>query len=471
MGIDLGGEGRHLKGELRQRCGVAFGELADAAGEGLRDAVELALHGGGKSGQPFVVYHEGLDVGLGERGVLGVELCFEVVLRGLEPGLGVGLLVEQRGVGVKGLAFLGVVFVFADFPEAGLEGFGGDFLLVALAFDDLIEQPFLATLFLARFVELLLDAGDVGFEGGNCLALSGEVAGDKQVGGDEVGLEAAFALLEVFLLGPDEFALFVFQLHDLTRLGARLPPGIGDEVAIVLHGLGPVVHEVLIDVVGIEQRRGLKGGEQVLGDACDERLGMAVLGEALEQRDGGRLPFREELLCLGREGGELGVGEDGGFNFSLGWLNGGVAGAGGLCEQGGAQAGHDLPVVAERIEVALGDAAAQVAVDVLQILRLGAVDVAREVEVEVVLGVGDFRDGHHAGVARVAFIQAGEGVDDLVEVLLAESVLRAVLLEAFAGIDHEDAFAGGGVFFVEHEDAGGNTGAVKEIGGQADDGL
>ena len=47
----------------------------------------------------------------------------------------------------------------------------------------------------------------------------------------------------------------------------------------------------------------------------------------------------------------------------------------------------------------------------------------------------------------------------------------AVLHEALGGIDHEDAFAGGGVFLVEHEDAGRNAGAVKEVGGQADDGL
>ena len=87
---------RHFVGELRQRGGVAFGELADAAGEGLRDAVQLALHGGGDGGQPFVVHHEGLDFVLGERGVFGVELGFEVVLRGLSRALSVGLLVEQR---------------------------------------------------------------------------------------------------------------------------------------------------------------------------------------------------------------------------------------------------------------------------------------------------------------------------------------------------------------------------------------
>ncbi len=163
--------------------------------------------------------------------------------------------------------------------------------------------------------------------------------------------------------------------------------------------------------------------------------------------------------------------EDGGLHFGDGKLELAVAGAVGRLEQGGAQAGHDLPVVAEGIEVALGDAAAQVAVDVLQVLRLGAVDVAREVEVVVVLRVGDFLDGHHAGVARVAFILPGEGVHDLVDVLLAEAVLLAVLHEALGGIDHEDALAGGGVFLVEHQDAGGDAGAVKEVGRQADDAL
>ena len=57
------------------------------------------------------------------------------------------------------------------------------------------------------------------------------------------------------------------------------------------------------------------------------------------------------------------------------------------------------------------------------------------------------------------------------DVLGAEAVLVAVLDEAFGGVDHEDALAGGGVLLVEHDDAGGDAGAVEEIGGQADDAL
>ena len=74
MSVHAGGERGHFVGELRQRRGVAFGELADAAGEGLRDAVQFALHGGGNRGQPFVVHHERLDFVLGELRVFGRDL-------------------------------------------------------------------------------------------------------------------------------------------------------------------------------------------------------------------------------------------------------------------------------------------------------------------------------------------------------------------------------------------------------------
>jgi hypothetical protein len=73
------------------------------------------------------------------------------------------------------------------------------------------------------------------------------------------------------------------------------------------------------------------------------------------------------------------VAEDGGLHPGNREPQLAVAGAVELLEQGNAQSRHDLPVIAERINVALRDTAAQTTVNVLQILRLGAVDVAREV--------------------------------------------------------------------------------------------
>src|SRR5258707_1041384 len=198
---------------------------------------------------------------------------------------------------------------------------------------------------------------------------------------------------------------------------------------------------------------------------------MAVLSEALEQGGAGLFPFGEEPRGGFVEGSELGMAEDGGIHLVNREPQLTVAWAVELLEQGGAQTRHDLPVIAKRIDIGLRDAAAQMAVDVLQILRLSAVNVAREVEVVVVLWVSDFLDGYHAGVARIALILPAEGVHDLVDVLFAEAVFRAVLHEALGGVDHKDTLAGGGVFLVEHKDAGRDARAVKEIRGQADDGL
>ena len=80
MDVDAGGEGGDFALQLRERGRVAFGELADAAGEGLRHAVELALHGGGEGGQPLVLDDEGFEFVGGERGVAGGDLFFEGAL-------------------------------------------------------------------------------------------------------------------------------------------------------------------------------------------------------------------------------------------------------------------------------------------------------------------------------------------------------------------------------------------------------
>ena len=98
--------------------------------------------------------------------------------------------------------------------------------------------------------------------------------------------------------------------------------------------------------------------------------------------------------------------EDGGFDVADRDLELAVAGPIGRFEERGAHGREDLPVAFEVIDVAVRDATAQVGVNVLQVLRLGAVDVAREVEVEVVLRIADFGQRHHARI-RGRFRAAG----------------------------------------------------------------
>ena len=108
--------------------------------------------------------------------------------------------------------------------------------------------------------------------------------------------------------------------------------------------------------------------------------------------------------------------------------------------------------------------------EVLEVFRLAGIDVARDVEVVVVGRIGDLGHRHHAGITR-HFGLPVEHVDDEVNVLRAQAVLVSVLEEALARVDHEDAAAGVGVLLVEDQDAGGDAGAVEEVGGQADDPL
>ncbi|MNJ37219.1 hypothetical protein D3C77_320290 [compost metagenome] len=57
------------------------------------------------------------------------------------------------------------------------------------------------------------------------------------------------------------------------------------------------------------------------------------------------------------------------------------------------------------------------------------------------------------------------------DVLLTQAIFVAVLDKAFAGVDQEQALAPGAAFLVQHDDAGGNAGAVEQVGRKADDAL
>ena len=101
--------------------------------------------------------------------------------------------------------------------------------------------------------------------------------------------------------------------------------------------------------------------------------------------------------------------------------------------------------------------------DILNIFRFTAVDITRQVEVVVVFGIGNFVKRHHAGVTRNGGLLA-KGIDNFMNVLLAQAVFVTVFDKALAGIDHKDAFAAGGVFFIQHQNTGGNAGAIKQVG-------
>src|SRR6516164_2793615 len=110
------------------------------------------------------------------------------------------------------------------------------------------------------------------------------------------------------------------------------------------------------------------------------------------------------------------------------------------------------------------------AVDVLQILWLGAINVARQVEIEVVLSVTDLGKRNQAGVL-LDFDLIVEGIHDLMDVLLPKTILIAVLQEALACINHENAFACGSILLVQHHNARRNASSIKEVRRKTDDAL
>src|SRR5271165_1434031 len=114
---------------------------------------------------------------------------------------------------------------------------------------------------------------------------------------------------------------------------------------------------------------------------------MAPNGDAFEMRSIELFPFREKVGHRFVKGGEFGVAKDGGFDFANRDLELRVTGPTGIFEQRGAHSREYLPVPFEGINVAVRDATPQVGINVLEVLRVAAVNVAREVEIEVVLRI------------------------------------------------------------------------------------
>ena len=166
-------------------------------------------------------------------------------MRGLELRAGVGFLLVEREVGLQGLAFVnGVLVSLADLLQPGGDGGLGELVLVV---PGVVQQPAFAAVFLGHFLHLLGHAGEQRLQRLDGDLFLGVVAGDDERGRDQLGGVFLFAEDEV---GPG-LGLLHLVLDDEPGLGG-LAPAIGcDEVAVVLQGLGPIVHEVLIDIVGV----------------------------------------------------------------------------------------------------------------------------------------------------------------------------------------------------------------------------
>ena len=262
-----------------------------------------------------------------------------------------------------------------------------------------------------------------------------------------------------FILG----LAFLVSLQDATRAGH---PAIGsDDVAIVLHGFGPIIHEVLINRVGIDERLTFGMSQKVLRKVSNNFLRQAINLDLAQAQCCGGAPLGKMSLQSGDKRGELWMAVDGGFQLRS--LNQEIVVAEAVVfDQCSAEIGTDLPVIAERIQIAGGNAAVEMASDVLNIFGLLGVDIARQIQVVIVLL--NLVMWHESGIAGM-LLGIREHIDNLVQVTLPETILVAVFDEAFAGINHEDPFAGGRIFLIDHEDAGRNAGAVKEIGRETDD--
>ena len=130
--------------------------------------------------------------------------------------------------------------------EAIFDALGGELALFSAG---LGQQPLLAAVFLGHFLQRLLDGRGLGFQFLDGRLLGGEVAGNHQRGWDQLGLILQLANGEIGLL----LRIPGLVLDDEPGLGRFAPAVAGDHVTVVLHGLGPIVHQVLVHVIGINQ--------------------------------------------------------------------------------------------------------------------------------------------------------------------------------------------------------------------------
>src|SRR5690348_12472111 len=140
----------------------------------------------------------------------------------------------------------------------------------------------------------------------------------------------------------------------------------------------------------------MEGREKVLGERQDEFLRLVADRNVFQDRRLVRLPLLEKLGYGLLKRCELGMSVDGLLDFRLLYLEFRISRSVEWSEECRLKARENLPVAVEIGDIVVRDAPSQMGVDVLEVFRLRAVNVARQVQVEIVLGITDLGKGDHA---------------------------------------------------------------------------
>ncbi len=151
-------------------------------------------------------------------------------------------------------------------------------------------------------------------------------------------------------------------------MGRRLPAVAGDQVGVVPHRRRPVVHEVLVDRICIDQRLAAVVLKKSLAERMDELLRLEAWLECLELLCLRIAPCREVGIHPLDEGRELRMAIDAGLDGRLVDGQVQVALPVGL-EQRTAQLRANVPVGLQRVHVGHWNPALQMPFDVLPVFR------------------------------------------------------------------------------------------------------
>ncbi|MNJ37218.1 hypothetical protein D3C77_320280 [compost metagenome] len=243
--------------------------------------------------------------------------------------------------------------------QASLDAGAGELALVGFTFD---QWAVFAALLFVQFFQLAADGIASCFQLGNAGGLVGIVTAHDQFWRQQVGIGLALARA-----ADDQWL-----------------PAIDDQlVHVILQGGVPVILKVLVDVIRIQKRCGLEAMQQVFGQQLEQRLRLVANGDTGEVRAVLAVPAVKQIHHGLAEGVELGVVEDARLDLADRHCEVKVARALRL-EQSAAQIRHYFPVALQGLDITLGDAAVQVGLDVLKILLFAGVDIARDIQVEVV---------------------------------------------------------------------------------------